>query len=131
MSKHHHHDHEDKPKLRDPWHSIQGAIWLIGLAVLFWKYWWWPGILILVAISSVAEALIREYAPGAVEKTEPSAPAAPSVTPASSTPEHRLELLPAACPNCGGPIRGHEVKWTGPQSAGCPYCSANLPMTKN
>jgi predicted Zn-ribbon and HTH transcriptional regulator len=124
MSKH---DHEDKPKLRDPWHSIQGAIWLIGLAILFWKGWWWPGILILVAVSSIAEALIREYAPGAVEKTEQPAPA----TPASSTPGHRLELLPATCPNCGGPIRGHEVKWTGVQSADCPYCSANLPMTKN
>jgi predicted Zn-ribbon and HTH transcriptional regulator len=104
---------------------------MIGLAILFWKGWWWPGILILVAVSSVAEALIREYAPGAVEKAEPSAPAASPVAPASSTPEHRLELLPATCPNCGGPIRGHEVKWTGPQSANCPYCSANLPMTKN
>jgi len=128
MSTHNHKDQEDKPKLRGPWHSIHGAIWLIGLAILFWKDWWWPGILVLVAISGVAEALIREYVPGAVEKLEPSAAAAMPATPVSSTPEHRLELLPATCPNCGGPIRGHEVKWTGPQSADCPYCSANLPM---
>jgi hypothetical protein len=127
MSKH---DHEDKPKLTGPWRSIQGAIWMIGLAILFWKGWWWPGILILVAISSIAEALIRQYAPDAVEKAEQPA-TAPMMTPASSISEHRLELLPATCPNCGGPLRGHEVKWTGSQSADCPYCSANLPMKKN
>jgi hypothetical protein len=42
--------------------------------------------------------------------------------------EHRLELLPSACPNCGGPLNGENVKWTGAQSADCPYCSVNLPM---
>ena len=34
-----------------PWRKVQGAIWLIGLAILAWQDWWWPGILILVAIS--------------------------------------------------------------------------------
>jgi hypothetical protein len=121
-------DHEDKPKLTGTRHSIHGAIWMIGLAILFWKDWWWPGILILVAVSSIAEALIRQYAPDAVEKSE--LPATSPVTPTSSISEHRLELLPTTCPNCGGPIRGHEVKWTGPQSADCPFCSANLPMKK-
>jgi primosomal protein N' len=38
--------------------------------------------------------------------------------------------LPQVCPSCSGPIRGHEVKWTGPQSANCPYCGTNLPMNK-
>jgi len=42
--------------------------------------------------------------------------------------EHRLELLPATCPTCGGPLHGKDVRWTGPQSADCPYCGANLPM---
>ena len=122
-------DHEDEPQLAGPWRSIHGAIWMIGLAILLWKGWWWPGILILVAISSIAEALIRQYAPDAVEKTDQ--PATAPVTPISSTLEHRLELLPTNCPNCGGPIRGHEVKWTGAQSADCPFCGANLPMKKN
>ena len=126
MSKH---DHEDEPQLAGPWRSIHGAIWMIGLAILLWKGWWWPGILILVAISSIAEALIRQYAPDAVEKAEQ--PATAPVTPASPVPEHRLELLPTTCPNCGGPLRGHEVKWTGAQSADCPFCGANLPMKKN
>jgi hypothetical protein len=59
-------------QIEGPWRSIHGAIWMIGLAILFWKGWWWPGILILVAISSIAEALIRQYAPDAVEKAEPT-----------------------------------------------------------
>ena len=122
---------EEKPKLADPWRSIHGAIWMIGLALLFWKGWWWPGILVLIGISTIIEALIRHYVPDAIEKTEQPGPVAPPTIPGSSPSEHRLEFLPATCPNCGGPIRGHEVKWTGPQSADCPYCGANLPMKKN
>ena len=131
---------EEKPELSGPWRSIHGAIWLIGLAILFWKDWWWPGILVLVAISGIAEALIRQYAPDAVEKIQqPPVPPIPPVPPmsvtsqttrAASATEHRLDLLPATCPSCGGPTRGHEVKWTGPQSADCPYCGINLPMKK-
>jgi hypothetical protein len=132
---------EEKQKLTGPWRSIHGAIWLIGLAILFWKGWWWPGILILVAVSSIVEALIRQYVPDAVEKIEqspippvptvPPMPQASQTTRAASPSEHRPEFLPTTCPNCGGPTRGHEVKWTGPQSADCPYCGVNLPMKKN
>jgi hypothetical protein len=50
----------------------------------------------------------------------PSAKTAPT--------EHRLELLPSTCPKCGGPVHGDNVKWTGAQSADCPYCGLNLPM---
>ena len=131
---------EEKPELSGPWRSIHGAIWLIGLAILFWKDWWWPGILVLVAISGIAEALIRQYVPDAVEKIQqPPVPPIPPVPPmpvtsqatrTASATEHRFDLLPATCPSCGGPTRGHEVKWTGPQSADCPYCGINLPMKK-
>jgi hypothetical protein len=128
---------EEKPELTGPWRSIHGAIWLIGLAVLFWKGWWWPGILVLVALSSIAESLIRQYVPDAVEKVElppvppvPPMPLAPPTLRTDSPTEHRLDLLPGTCPSCGGPTRGHEVKWTGSQSADCPYCGINLPMKK-
>lgn len=120
-------DEEDKPELTGPWRSIHGAIWLIGLAILFWQGWWWPGILVLVAVSGIAEALIRQYAPDAVEKP---ASAISAAGPAAAPPEHRLERLPTTCPSCGGPIRGNEVKWTGSQSADCPFCGVNLPMKK-
>jgi len=125
---------ERKRKLVGPWRRLHGAVWLIGLAILFWRGWIWPGILVLLAISAVIEAVLLRYAPAAFEDAEPAsspsplaaAPATPS--PTSPAPEHRFELLPSVCPKCGGPIRGAEVKWTGPQSADCPYCGANLPM---
>ncbi len=125
---------ERKPKLVGPWRNVHGAVWLIGLALLALNNWWWPGILVLVAISMLLEGVIMLIAPDAVERqeTSPSAdvledtPPAP-VSAAPST-DHRLELLPTTCPGCGGPIRGHEVTWTGAQSADCPYCGANLPM---
>lgn len=128
-------DREQKPKLVGPWRSLHGAIWMIGLAILFWRDWWWPGILVLVGISMAIEGILMQFAPQAFEKPEQAEPIPPTsaapVQAISPTLEHRLELLPAACPRCGGPIRGHEVKWTGPQSADCPYCGANLPMIKN
>lgn len=127
--------HEKKQKLAGPWRNIHGAVWLIGLAILAIKGWWWPGILVLVAVSMVVEALITALVPGALEEEQPEPPvplaggAAPPA-PAAPQPEHRPELLPVVCPRCGGPIRGHEVKWTGLNSADCPFCGANLPMRK-
>ena len=68
----------------------------------------------------------RAFAPA---DPSPATPVPPPPLPATPAPrDHRLELLPSVCPNCSGPIRGHDVKWTGPQSADCPYCGANLPM---
>ena len=129
--------HEQKRKLVGPWRNLHGAVWLIGLAILAWQGWWWPGILVLVAISLVLEAGLKRYAPQAFEKAEPpSSPSPVSIPPVSASPapppaEHRFELLPSVCAKCGGPIRGHEVKWTGRQSADCPYCGANLPMERS
>ena len=127
-----------KRELVGPWRAIHAAVWLIGLAILLRTGDWWPGILVLIAISGIVEAMIRRYAPGAVEEEAvaetPAASGASSAPPStvSTVPpapqEHRLELLPSICPGCGGPIRGRDVKWTGVQSADCPYCGVNLPM---
>ena len=128
-------------KLVGPWRTIHGAVWLIGLAILFWKGWFWPGILVLIAISGAVEAVIRLNVPSSTEPVaegkgaEGAKPAAePEARPAAApggegTPSlaHRADLLPSVCPKCNAPIRGNEVKWTGPQSANCAYCGANLP----
>lgn len=37
---------EEETELPLPWKQIQSAIWLIGLAILFWQGWFWPGILV-------------------------------------------------------------------------------------
>ena len=122
---------EHKKRLTGPYRNIQGAIWLIGLAIIAWQGWWWPGILVLVGISLIFEAILMQLAPHAIEQDQPLSPqpaASTLATPAAPMQEHRAELLPLNCPKCGGPLCGHEVKWTGPQSADCPYCGANLPM---
>lgn len=47
---------EDEPT--GAWKQVQVAIWLVGLAILAWKDWWWPAILILAAISGLYLAAI-------------------------------------------------------------------------
>lgn len=127
--------HDRKKRLTGPWRNLHTAVWLIGIAILAWKSWWWPGILVLVAISMIIEELLPAIIPQAYEYDVPQA-APPPVLPVPAQPapapaaQHRLDLLPTACPNCSGPIRGSEVKWTGEQSADCPYCGTNLPMAK-
>jgi hypothetical protein len=128
-----------KKELVGPWRSLHLVIWLLGLYILGSHSWWWPGILVLVAISAIYEGLLQRFLPDAYEEQAqgetvntgriPSQPA-PDLAP-PPPPEHRIDLLPQVCPSCNGPIRGHEVKWTGPQSANCPYCGTNLPMNKS
>ena len=95
-------------KLVGPWRSIHTAVWLIGLAILFWKGWWWPGILVLVGISAIVEAVIQLAVPEAVapeSKHEKKAPMpSPAVTAATAPePQHRADQLPSTCPGCGAP----------------------------
>ena len=106
---------DEERELPEHWKQLQTAIWLIGLAILAWKGWWWPGILVLVAISGVSQGLMGWY----VERQEEEKQAAAAL-------ETRKEWLPAKCPNCGGPLSADTVKWTGPSTADCPYCSSNL-----
>jgi hypothetical protein len=122
--------------LKGPWKNVQAAIWLIGLGVLALNDWWWPGILLLIGISMISQALIQAMVPNATEsnrsfeelqpETEESIKAAASQD--SSQPAYSTHRLPSECLKCGAPIRGADVRWTGPQSADCPYCGANLPL---
>lgn len=90
--------------------KIQGAIWLIGLAILAWQGWWWPGILVLVAISGLTEAGLKWYANKQRHEQEVAA--------------IRSTAVPATCPNCGSPISAATVKWTSDTTAVCPYCGS-------
>jgi len=128
-----------------PRHGIHSAVWLIGLAVLFFTGLWWPGILVLVGISMVLEwAFSKDSSPTfqpaersvpqplAVPVTPAPAPVAPAatITFRPAEPYHPLTALPSACPQCGGPVRAQEVKWTGSRSAICAYCGSALPLKK-
>ena len=136
MYRHKHHSRFGHPRHAFPG---MGIIWMIGLGFLFLHGWWWPGILILVGLSMLVGSIEAETAqrPPEVQNVQPPQPAPPPApvqaapAPFLQTPAaagHRVDLLPATCPRCGGPIRAHEVKWTGVQAAACPYCGTNLPM---
>ena len=108
-------DKVQKPKEQElplPWQSIHAAIWLIGIAILAWQDWWWPGILVLAAISGLAEGAIRYNSSRKKEGQQLS--------------QVRSTWLPSLCPNCGGPISVSTVQWTGAETADCPYCKANI-----
>lgn len=47
------------------WMGWHGFFWMVGLAILFWSGHFWPGILILVGVSAIIEALMREHSPAA------------------------------------------------------------------
>ena len=110
---------KDEDELPLPWAQVQTAIWLVGLAILAWQDWWWPGILVLVALSGLTQAEIRTFISRGVNAKQ------------QATEEIRLaweqaEWLPDVCPNCGGPLSVSSVHWTSPSTADCPYCKANL-----
>jgi hypothetical protein len=131
-------DRKTKKELIGLWRSLHGVIWLVGLYILFTRGSFFPGILVLLAISAIYEGVLQRFVPDAYEEQSPvengiatSVPTGPDLKMAQPAPlEHRIDLLPQVCPNCNGPIRGSEVKWTGPQTADCPYCGTNLPMSK-
>jgi len=117
------------------WRALHGALWLVGLAVLAWTDSWWPGILILVALSVVLEAILaRRGARTLPEMRPPTGRTAPGLEkpppPLAATPEPAqtppADWLPASCPRCGGPIRETEVKWISPRSAECSFCGTIL-----
>ncbi len=122
-----------KPQLKEPWRKIHGVIWLIGIAILAWQDWWWPGILVLVALSSITEAILLVKFPTTFESgasqaaggEENAIPVAETSAPAL---QYRLDLLPSECPKCSAPLRPHAVQWDHPQAAHCPYCGVLLPL---
>ena len=39
--------------------SVSGGIFLIGLGILVFTSWWWPGILLVIGLASSAELILR------------------------------------------------------------------------
>ncbi len=105
--------------LSGSWKQVQTAIWLIGLAILAWQGWWWPGILVLVAISGLTEAALKWYA----GKQEADAL---ELTRQQDAIRNRAANLPDACPSCGSPISESSVVWQGESSGTCPYCGSSV-----
>jgi membrane protein implicated in regulation of membrane protease activity len=108
-----------EPELPVPWQRIQGALWLIGIAILALTDWWWPGILMLVALSILAQASLQLYFSRKTKSEKIQ-------NEAQQLDVQRAAWLPAVCPACGGPLSVRTVQWTGPATADCPYCSAHI-----
>ena len=103
---------EEESKLPFHWQQVHSAIWLIGLALLFYLNAFWPGILALVAISGLAQAIMSYY----VQRRRAAA----------ESEQQRATALPAHCPNCGGMLSPDTVTWIGPATATCPYCGSTV-----
>ena len=110
---------EDEPELPLHWQKVQGAIWMIGIAILAITGWWWPGIMLVVAASALAEAGIRFYLSRQEEKVT-------SVAADEALAEKRVALLPEQCPGCGSPATIENARWVGPLSAKCAFCGSSL-----
>lgn len=115
--------------------ALIGAVWMFGLAYLAFSRNWWPGILILIGITILAETLLTAAAPATPGRVEPTPPQSQPVTGPVPTPFAKSPVepvrqtradLPDRCPNCGGP--------TGPAAAHgldndptlCHYCGSRL-----
>ena len=107
--------------LRGLYGAVQSAIWLIGLAILFYTGNWFPGILVLVAISGITQALLSRMAKSQEQKQAEQAAMAASARSAAMA-------VPPNCPTCGAAISASSVTWTGPATAQCPYCKATIPL---
>ncbi len=86
-----------------PWGNIQTVVWLVGLAILAWHGWWWPGILVLVAVSMVtARGWSRRWRRPSRRQRIPPYP--------SHRPRRRRRLRPTAriccrIPACAAAVR--------------------------
>jgi len=43
---------------RGLWGAISGGVFLIGLGILWYFDWWWPGILFLIAIMMIIGGIV-------------------------------------------------------------------------
>ena len=96
--------------------AIQSGIWLIGLAILFYTGNWFPGILILVAVSGITQAVLQSFAKRDAEKEQ-----------VAQVARQAALAVPTHCPTCGAAISADSVVWTGATTAQCPYCKAAVP----
>ena len=106
--RHGHHRFGGRPK------ALSSAIWLIGIGVLMLTGDWWPGILVLVGLSMVVEAVFKDKWQNPEIETETPPFETPPPTPTVNTPPvvpsqtesisatyiYRSDLLPANCPRC-------------------------------
>jgi hypothetical protein len=141
----HHHKHWRKSSKN---HAVSGAIWMIGLGVLFLTGWWWPGIMILIGVTSVVSALAGDWNWSGEPEPEPKRARPEEVSPPPSPftpaePAARVETAPPAvrpapasaslrlpefCPHCGAPTKA--LRHLAPQPDECAFCGRGLSVKR-
>jgi len=53
------HNKEDGVNNKQLASTISWGIFIIGLGLLFWSEWWWPGVMLVLGVSAAAELLFR------------------------------------------------------------------------
>ncbi|MHB1120954.1 MAG: hypothetical protein ACYC11_12940 [Bellilinea sp.] len=128
------------------------GLWLIGLGILFLVDFFWPGILILIGLSMIISAYMKDE-PGSLPPSKTAAPVAPAVPEEPLTVEveekvvgaaveaplpavlagegERLYLtsrLPEKCPACDAPMKANAEKMArdGDGTVECLFCGYRL-----
>lgn len=108
----------------DGFHTIwHVGVWMFGLAILALMDWWWPGILVLVAISVIGGTIGEEYLKRRSDRER-------VVTAMKVAQTARAEALPERCPACGAPLSTKSVIWRSESTASCPYCNTSVKATR-
>ncbi len=113
----------DEPELPFQWEQVQSAIWLVGIAIIALRGWWWPGMLVLVAISGLTQAAIVAYLERNKARDE-------AVIEQKNLEEARATALADNCPGCGAPLDTKSVIWRSATTASCPYCNRSIKASR-
>lgn len=107
--------------------ALSSAVFLIGLAVLFATDSFWPGILVLIAVSGLVKALGRSWERDGDPFSFEEGPSRASL--ASEQPTQPL-VYPANCPHCGASAPEVIQDARAGQKVVCEFCGATLqPIT--
>ena len=123
--------------------NMLGAVWLIGIGILWAFDLWWPGILILIGITLIIQAVSKSNSKTEVITARPPKPIESPETKTeeiyNDPPEDLPDILqlepvekpaavelPAACPMCGGPVKENNVVWKDSHTPMCSFCESPL-----
>ena len=103
-----------------PRQGLTGAVFMIGLAILFATDWIWPGILVLVGVTSLVGAYI--------ERSQPDEDDTPLKVdrPIEDAPSQAVRYAPQ-CASCGAATPQELQDGTMSQQAeACNFCGSQL-----
>ncbi len=113
----------NEPEFPFQWQQVQGAIWLIGMAILFFTGNWFPGILVVMAVSALSQAAIAAYLKRGEEQRAQAERLRVEQRAQREAEDARAGALPPICPGCGAPLTATTVLWRSATTAACPYCN--------